>query len=222
VRIDNREAAGVNKRMLYHYFASKDGLLAAVLDDRLAAGRARRQAVVGRPARRRVWADQIRLQMWEALAVERQPAPAAPWQSRVADIDAGSGPVAIPRTRRRTTRTTLLLSCCSRSRSAADPMITGMSPPMSVHRGAIGVSGGARIAHRASRRAKRKTSLPASGPRYRVGAVTGQIRGTRGAGDRRGLPVEVVGNVSPAIRIDDRYRYAARRQRKAHRDAMVA
>ncbi len=35
-RIDSiAAAAGVNKRMLYHYFGSKDGLFAAVLTDRL-------------------------------------------------------------------------------------------------------------------------------------------------------------------------------------------
>jgi TetR/AcrR family transcriptional regulator len=63
-------AAGVNKRMLYHYFASKEGLFAAVLDDQLGSTRSdappaslaeRYAAVSGRP-------DWIRLLMWEALA----------------------------------------------------------------------------------------------------------------------------------------------------------
>ncbi len=63
-------AAGVNKRMLYHYFASKEGLFAAVLDDQLGSTRTdappaslaeRYAAVSDRP-------DRIRLLMWEALA----------------------------------------------------------------------------------------------------------------------------------------------------------
>ncbi len=63
-------AAGVNKRMLYHYFASKEGLFAAVLDDQLGSTRSdappaslaeRYAAVSDRP-------DWIRLLMWEALA----------------------------------------------------------------------------------------------------------------------------------------------------------
>jgi TetR/AcrR family transcriptional regulator len=63
-------AAGVNKRMLYHYFASKEGLFAAVLDDQLGSKWSdeqptslaeRHAAVSGRP-------DWIRLLMWEALA----------------------------------------------------------------------------------------------------------------------------------------------------------
>jgi AcrR family transcriptional regulator len=66
-------AAGVNKRMLYHYFASKEGLYAAVLADRL--GRyietepgdsllfqlEQRVAAVQREP------DDLRLLMWEAL-----------------------------------------------------------------------------------------------------------------------------------------------------------
>ena len=63
-------AAGVNKRMLYHYFASKEGLFAAVLDDQLGPTRSdapptslaeRFAAAADRP-------DWIRLLMWEALA----------------------------------------------------------------------------------------------------------------------------------------------------------
>lgn len=63
-------AAGVNKRMLYHYFASKDGLFAAVLGDQLGLTRSdppptslteRYAAVSDRP-------EWIRLLMWEALA----------------------------------------------------------------------------------------------------------------------------------------------------------
>lgn len=70
-RIDAIAAAAcVNKRMLYHYFASKEGLFAAVLDDQLASKGCDEQptslverhvAVSGRP-------DWIRLLMWEALA----------------------------------------------------------------------------------------------------------------------------------------------------------
>jgi AcrR family transcriptional regulator len=72
-------AAGVNKRMLYHYFGSKDGLFAAVLDDQLtilpsltAASLAARHADA---AGRSGW---IRLRMWEALAGESPRTGAAP------------------------------------------------------------------------------------------------------------------------------------------------
>ena len=67
-------AAGVNKRMLYHYFDSKEGLLAAVLKDRLGgtAGAGSPQSVTEalmvRQRRAAESSDEIRLLMWEALA----------------------------------------------------------------------------------------------------------------------------------------------------------
>jgi TetR/AcrR family transcriptional regulator len=85
-------AAGVNKRMLYHYFASKEGLFSAVLDDQLAAapvGTA--TSLVDRHTEAAALPDRIRLLMWEALAdqVKRVDAGrAAPWRARVADIEA--------------------------------------------------------------------------------------------------------------------------------------
>ena len=74
-RIDSiAAAAGVNKRMLYHYFGSKDGLFAAVLTDRLEsaldapadANLADRLAALQRHAV--AHPEDIRLLMWEALA----------------------------------------------------------------------------------------------------------------------------------------------------------
>ena len=42
-------AAGVNKRMLYHYFTSKEGLFAAVLDDQLTQPTGACAGIVGGP-----------------------------------------------------------------------------------------------------------------------------------------------------------------------------
>jgi TetR/AcrR family transcriptional regulator len=66
--------AGVNKRMLYHYFGSKDGLLAAVLNDRLVAAPTPRiqtslvETLVAHCERAAAQPEAIRLLMWEALA----------------------------------------------------------------------------------------------------------------------------------------------------------
>lgn len=67
------EAAGINKRMLYHYFGSKDGLLAAVFEDRLGAPGDDGQtslsaALMARQRRSAEQPDEIRLLMWQALA----------------------------------------------------------------------------------------------------------------------------------------------------------
>jgi TetR/AcrR family transcriptional regulator len=90
-RIDAIAAsAGVNKRMLYHYFASKDGLFAAVLDDRLATDRVGAAgSLVDRHTDASNRPDQIRLLMWEALAAEQHAdsVRAAPWRARVADLE---------------------------------------------------------------------------------------------------------------------------------------
>lgn len=67
--------AGVNKRMLYHYFGSKDGLFVAVLqrtlDERLAHVSGESPDTAGRlRARSKFYAasrDYVRLLMWEAL-----------------------------------------------------------------------------------------------------------------------------------------------------------
>ncbi len=71
-------AAGVNKRMLYHYFASKEGLFAAVLDDQLSVRpTAAPKSLVARHADASGRIDWIRLLMWEALAGTLRPADAA-------------------------------------------------------------------------------------------------------------------------------------------------
>lgn len=68
--------AGVNKRMLYHYFESKQGLFRAILRERLAERMARvKEAVTSSPAERlnsrqdHFLQDKeyVRLLMWEAL-----------------------------------------------------------------------------------------------------------------------------------------------------------
>jgi len=72
-------AAGVNKRMLYHYFASKEGLFAAVLDDQLAAKPALGpKSLAVRHADASAQPDRIRLLMWEALAGQTRRTDAAP------------------------------------------------------------------------------------------------------------------------------------------------
>jgi AcrR family transcriptional regulator len=86
-------AAGVNKRMLYHYFANKEGLFAAVLDDRLGGDPvgASAPSLVDRQAIASGRADQVRLLMWEALTGEMRrvdPLRAAPWRARVAGLEA--------------------------------------------------------------------------------------------------------------------------------------
>ena len=84
-------AAGVNKRMLYHYFASKDGLFAAVLDERLASDPAAAASLVDRHAAAAAEPDRVRLLMWEALAGNTGKADAvraAAWRARVEHIEA--------------------------------------------------------------------------------------------------------------------------------------
>ncbi len=98
-RIDSiAAAAGINKRMLYHYFGSKDGLLGAAFADRLespdreeassmsAALIADHQRMAERP-------DEVRLLMWEALGyaggeVAGHAERADVWRSRVDQISA--------------------------------------------------------------------------------------------------------------------------------------
>jgi TetR/AcrR family transcriptional regulator len=71
-------AAGVNKRMLYHYFSSKDGLFAAVLDDQLSSQPALAPtSLVDRHADASGRTDWIRLLMWQALAGETRSTNAA-------------------------------------------------------------------------------------------------------------------------------------------------
>jgi len=91
-------AAGVNKRMLYHYFGSKEQLYAAVLTARLGAyvdapladSLADQLAQRAADARERI--DDLRLLMWEALT-ESLPDAAAhtaertQWSRRVASLD---------------------------------------------------------------------------------------------------------------------------------------
>ncbi len=71
--------AGVNKRMLYHYFGSKDGLFRALLAHRLADRAARMREAGERTPTDRVLARaehfakdrvHVRLLMWEALEAE--------------------------------------------------------------------------------------------------------------------------------------------------------
>ena len=88
-------AAGVNKRMLYHYFGNKDALFAAVLAERLGApSDAPASTSLGErltAAQRRVaeHPEQTRLLMWEALAhvgqdVAAAAARTAAWRDPVA------------------------------------------------------------------------------------------------------------------------------------------
>jgi len=100
-------AAGVNKRMLYHYFGSKEGLLAAVLDDRLGASRLGTQrataaaTLLERHLRATSAPDETRLLMWEALgyrvetdgrvddhAIAAREARAMAWRECVAAVEA--------------------------------------------------------------------------------------------------------------------------------------
>ncbi|HEY6599567.1 MAG TPA: TetR/AcrR family transcriptional regulator [Pseudomonadales bacterium] len=102
-RIDSiAAAAGVNKRMLYHYFGSKDGLFAAVLLDRLESVldampgadlaerlRALQRHAVAHP-------ENLRLLMWEALAYRDEAGPVAAslanaWRDGMADRAAPPG-----------------------------------------------------------------------------------------------------------------------------------
>lgn len=67
------QAAGINKRMLYHYFGNKDGLLAAVFEDRLGSPSEEEAPsfsaeLIARQRRSAERPDEIRLLMWEALA----------------------------------------------------------------------------------------------------------------------------------------------------------
>jgi TetR/AcrR family transcriptional regulator len=92
------EAAGINKRMLYHYFGNKDGLLAAVFGDRFGSTSERHEvslsaALIERTRRSAEQPDEIRLLMWEALAdtgddVAGQVERAAAWRDRVDQIGA--------------------------------------------------------------------------------------------------------------------------------------
>jgi AcrR family transcriptional regulator len=80
--------AGVNKRMLYHYFGNKAALFAAVLEDRLATASARL------PTASRILADgltmdveDLRLMVWAAIAGDGPgPQYAAAWRTVVEDL----------------------------------------------------------------------------------------------------------------------------------------
>lgn len=94
-------AAGVNKRMIYHYFGSKDGLWAGLLDEQwagepvLASGSAASVAAQLASGARRI-AERpgiTRLLAWEALATAGEIADsgsprAAAWQDRIAHLQA--------------------------------------------------------------------------------------------------------------------------------------
>jgi AcrR family transcriptional regulator len=91
--------AGVNKRMLYHYFGSKEGLYAAVLADRLGAHATKPLAgslasqVGQRVAEARREPDDLRLLMWEALTdaapdVVEHATRRERWRARVATLEA--------------------------------------------------------------------------------------------------------------------------------------
>jgi len=68
-RIDSiAAAAGVNKRMLYHYFENKEGLFAAVLDEQLALPLDPSASLVDRHGNAAARPEWIRLLTWEALA----------------------------------------------------------------------------------------------------------------------------------------------------------
>jgi AcrR family transcriptional regulator len=92
------EAAGINKRMLYHYFGNKDGLLAAVFADRLGtpsedARTSLSAALIAQQWRSAEQSDEIRLLMWEALAdtgddVAAQSERVGAWRERVEQIGA--------------------------------------------------------------------------------------------------------------------------------------
>jgi TetR/AcrR family transcriptional regulator len=70
--------AGVNKRMLYHYFDDKEGLFRAVLRHKIAERQARAGGLSGDPAESLVFwfeaacgdADWVRMLEWEALQSE--------------------------------------------------------------------------------------------------------------------------------------------------------
>ena len=74
--------AGVNKRMLYHYFGAKQDLFAAVIDDRLGSG-------LDLPGAARLLSEgaplalmDLRLMVWAAIAgVESATEQAAGWQA---------------------------------------------------------------------------------------------------------------------------------------------
>ncbi|MCX7065936.1 MAG: TetR/AcrR family transcriptional regulator [Proteobacteria bacterium] len=95
-RIDSiAAAAGVNKRMLYHYFGNKDGLFAAVLAERLGAPSKApaptrlEERLTAAQRRAAQHPEQTRLLMWEALAhagqdVPEVPARTAAWRDPVA------------------------------------------------------------------------------------------------------------------------------------------
>jgi len=92
-------AAGINKRMLYHYFGSKEGLYAAVLDERLTAYAAAPRAeslgaeLAARSVHARSRPDDLRLLMWEALTgaaprIVADAAHRARWRTRVDAVEA--------------------------------------------------------------------------------------------------------------------------------------
>ena len=90
--------AGVNKRMLYHYYGSKEGLFGAVLEDLLGAplqgsGASLSATLIARHLHAAEHPDEIRLLMWEALAdegrdVAAQAERAAAWRDRVGETGA--------------------------------------------------------------------------------------------------------------------------------------
>ena len=92
-------AAGANKRMLYHYFDSKEGLLAAVLEDSLGVAAQETDAPLmplnDLHATASSDPDRLRLLMWEALSYSGEAEPAtiaafdqraAAWRARVESV----------------------------------------------------------------------------------------------------------------------------------------
>ncbi len=144
-------AAGVNKRMLYHYFTSKDGLFAAVLDDQLSSQPALAPtSLVDRHGDASGRTDWIRLLMWQALAGETRPTNA----TRAGASHAIEAPLRSDRQSGELDAAQLELT---RVAIALFPfafpqltrLITGMAPDDSRIPGrSIGVSGSARSAHR--------------------------------------------------------------------------
>jgi len=87
-RIDAIAAdAGVNKRMLYHYFGDKSALFAAVLNDRLGGDAMLPSATIALAEGIALSALDLRLMVWAAIAgVELGAEPARGWRRFVAEL----------------------------------------------------------------------------------------------------------------------------------------
>ena len=78
--------AGINKRMLYHYFGDKQALFRAVLNDRLGGGRAMPTAAAVIEQGQKIDVVDVRLMVWASIG-GLDPRPDEAWQQLLIELE---------------------------------------------------------------------------------------------------------------------------------------